>query len=136
MSRAAGCCSNTWAGNCGTACARLSDGPAFRSFVILTLAIGMGANSTILSIVEAVLLRPLPYRDPGRLAMLFSGDPARELHEGRVSLPNFADWKARSHSFESMTAYIGQTFLLQTGDAPERMRSARVSADFWPTVAA
>ena len=106
--------------------------PGFSLFVILTLAIGMGANSTIFSIVEAVLLRPLPYRDPGRLAMLFSGDPARELYEGRVSLPNFADWKARSHSFEGMTAYIGQTFMLQTGDAPERMRSARVSADFWP----
>lgn len=106
--------------------------PGFSLFVILTLAIGMGANSTIFSVVEAVLLRPLPYRDPGRLAMLFSGDPARELHEGRVSLPNFADWKARSKSFEGMTAYIGQTFLLQTGDAPERMRSARVSADFWP----
>jgi predicted permease len=106
--------------------------PGFSLFVILTLAIGMGANSTIFSVVEAVLLRPLPYWDPGRLAMLFSGDPARELHEGRVSLLNFADWKARSHSFESMTAYIGQTFMLQTGDAPERMRSARVSADFWP----
>ena len=106
--------------------------PGFALFVILTLAIGIGANSTIFSIVDAVLLRPLPYKDPGRLAMLFSGDPARELHEGRVSLLNFADWKARSHSFADMTAYIGQTFLLRTGDAPERMRSARVSANFFP----
>ena len=106
--------------------------PGFALFVILTLAIGIGANSTIFSIVEAVLLRPLPYKDPGRLAMLFSGDPARELHEGRVSLLNFADWKARNHGFDDMTAYIGQTFLLRTSDAPERMRSARVSANFWP----
>jgi putative ABC transport system permease protein len=106
--------------------------PGFALFVILTLAMGIGANSTIFSIVEAVLLRPLPYRDPGRLAMLFSGDPARELHEGRVSLLNFTDWKARNRSFEDMTAYIGQTFLLHAGDTPERMRSARVSANFWP----
>jgi predicted permease len=106
--------------------------PGFSLFVILTLAMGIGANSAIFSIVEAVLLRPLPYKDPGRLAMLFSGDPARELHEGLVSLLNFADWRARSHSFEDMTAYIGQTFLLHTGGAPERMRSARVSANFWP----
>ena len=106
--------------------------PGFSLFVIATLALGIGANSSIFSVVEAVLLRPLPYWDPSRLAMLFSGDPARELHEGRVSLLNFADWKARNHSFGDMTAYIGQTFLLRTGDAPERMRSARVSANFWP----
>jgi len=106
--------------------------PAFSLFVILTLAIGIGANSAIFSVVEAVLLRSLPYRDPGRLAMLFSGDPARELHEGRVSLLNFRDWKARNHSFEDITAWIPQTFLLRTGGAPERMRSARVFANFWP----
>jgi predicted permease len=106
--------------------------PGFCAIVILTLALGIGANSAIFSIVEAVLLRPLPYQDPGRLAMVFSGDPARELHEGRVSLLNFADWKAQNRSFEDMTAYVGQTFLLGTGGAPERMRSARVAANFWP----
>src|SRR5579872_402004 len=106
--------------------------PGFSLFVILTLAVGIGANSTIFSIVDAVLLRPLPYKDPGRLAMLFSGDPARELHEGRVSLLNFADWKARNRSFEDVTEFIPQTFLLRAGDSRERMRSARVSADFWP----
>ena len=105
--------------------------PGFSLFVILTLAVGIAANSAIFSVVDAVLLRPLPYRDPGRLAMLFSGDPARELHEGRVSLLNFADWKARNHSFEDITAWLPQTFLLRTSDAPERMRSARVFANFW-----
>jgi putative ABC transport system permease protein len=106
--------------------------PGFALFTILTLSLGIGATSTIFSVVEAVLLCPLPYEDPSRLAMLFSGDPARELHEGRVSLLNFADWKARNHSFQDMTAYIGQTFLLRTGDVPERLRSARVRANFWP----
>jgi predicted permease len=106
--------------------------PGFSLFVILTLAVGIGANSTIFSVVEAVLLRPLPYEDPGRLGMLFSGDPARELHEGRVSLLNFADWKVRNRSFQDITAYAGQTFLLHMGETPERMRSARVSANIWP----
>jgi putative ABC transport system permease protein len=106
--------------------------PGFSLFVISSLALGIGANSAIFSIVDAVLLHPLPYNDPGRLAMIFSGDPARELYEGRVSLLNFYDWKARSRSFADMTAYIPQTFLLQTGSVPERMRSARVSANFWP----
>jgi len=101
--------------------------------VILTLALGIGANSAIFSIVEAVLLRPLPYKDPSRLAMVFSGDPARaKLHEGRVSLLNFTDWRSQNRSFEDMTVFIGQTFLLRTDGLPERMRSARVEADFWP----
>lgn len=105
--------------------------PGFSAVVILTLALGIGANSAIFSIVDAVLLRPLPYHDPNRLAMLFSGDPARELHEGRVSLLNFEDWKRQSRSFEDMTAFMGQTFLLGTNGPPERMRAARVPANFW-----
>jgi hypothetical protein len=105
--------------------------PGFSAVVILTLALGIGANSAIFSIIQAVLLRPLPYRDPDRLAMLFSGDPAHELHEGRVSLFNFEDWKKQSHTFEDMTVFIGQTFLLGTDGSPERMRSARVPANFW-----
>jgi predicted permease len=106
--------------------------PGFCLVVILTLALGIGANSAVFSIIEAVLLRLLPYKDPSRLAMVFSGDPARELHEGRVSLLNFADWRSQNRSFEDMTAYIGQTFLLGTDGPPERMRSARVQANFWP----
>jgi putative ABC transport system permease protein len=82
-------------------------------------------------VINAVLLRPLPYRDPGRLAMLFSGDPARELHEGKVSLLNFNDWKSQNRSFEDMVPFIGQTFLLGTEGSPERMRSARVGSNFW-----
>ncbi len=108
--------------------------PGFSAVVILTLALGIGANSAIFSIVQAVLLRPLPYRDPSRLAMLFSGDPARELREGRVSLLNFADWKSQNRSFEDMTVFNGQTFLLGTDGFPERMRSARVPANFWTLV--
>lgn len=107
--------------------------PGFSTVVALTLALGIGANTAIFSVIEAVLLRPLPYRDPGHLAMLWSEDPAHGIQEGRVSLLNFADWKSRSHGFEDMTAFIGQTFLLGSKDGPpERMRSARVEANFFP----
>jgi predicted permease len=107
--------------------------PAFSAIVVLTLAVGIGATLAIFSIINAVLLRPLPYKDPGRLAMLWSEDSAHGLQEGRVSLLNFADWKNRSHTFEDMTLFIGQTFLLSGKDnVPERMRSARVSANFFP----
>ena len=107
--------------------------PAFSATVVLTLALGIGANSAIFSVINAVLLRPLPYKDPGRLAMLWSEDSAHGLREGRVSLPNFADWKSLSTSFEDMTLFGAQTFLLGGNDGPpERMRSARVQANFFP----
>ncbi len=105
--------------------------PGFSAMVILMLALGIGANSAIFSVIRAVLLRPLPYRDPGRLAMVFADDPARELHEGRTSLLNFADWKNQNRSFEELTVFAPQTFLLGTDGPPERMRSARVPANFW-----
>jgi predicted permease len=107
--------------------------PGFSAVVVLTLALGIGANTAIFSVVNAVLLRPLPYREPGRLAMLWSEDSAHGIEEGRVSLLNFADWKNRSQSFVEMTAFGAQTFLLGNHDGPpERMRSARVSANFFP----
>jgi hypothetical protein len=107
--------------------------PGFSAVVVLTLALGIGANTAIFSVINAVLLRPLPYLAPERLAMLWSEDSAHGLREGHVSLLNFADWKSRSHTFEDMTVFIGQTFLLGNNDGPpERIRSARVPANFFP----
>ncbi len=108
--------------------------PGFSAVVILTLAVGIGATTAIFSLINAVLLRPLPYRDPGRLAMLWTDDPTHGEHEGRVSLLNYGDWKAQSHAFEDMTVFIGQTFLLGTDGSPERLRSARVPVNFLPLV--
>jgi predicted permease len=107
--------------------------PAFSAVVTITLSIGIGATLAIFSIINAVLLRPLPYSHPGRLAVLWSEDSAHGLLEGRVSLLNFADWKQRSHVFQNFTAFIGQTFLLSNIDGTrERMRSARVDENFFP----
>lgn len=106
--------------------------PSFSVVVVLTLALGIGSNTAIFGVVNAVLLRQLPYKDPGRLAMLWSDDPAAGSHEGRVSLLNFAEWKKRSHTFEDMTLFGPQTFLLGSKDGPpERMRSARVFGNFF-----
>ncbi len=113
---------------------QLKKRPGFSVMVVLILALGVGANSAIFSVIRAVLLRSLPYKDSGRLAMVFTDDPARELHEGRTSLLNFADWKNQNRSFEDMTVFTPQTFLLGTEGSPERMRSARVPANFWPVL--
>ncbi|MGA7414860.1 MAG: ABC transporter permease [Bryobacteraceae bacterium] len=108
--------------------------PGFSAVVVLTLALGIGANTAIFSLINAVLLRPLPYREPGRLAMLWTDGTEHNEHQGRVSLLSFADWKKQSHSFQDMTVFCGQTFLLGTDGPPERLRSARVPANFLPLV--
>jgi predicted permease len=108
--------------------------PGFSAVVVLTLALGIGANTAIFSLINAVLLRPLPYRDPSRLAMLWTDGTAHNDHQGRVSLLSFADWKKQNHSFQDMTVFCGQTFLLGTDGSPERLRSARVPANFLPLV--
>jgi predicted permease len=108
--------------------------PGFSAIVVLTLALGIGANTAIFSLINAVLLRPLPYKDPGRLAMLWTDDPAANAHEGPASLLNFVDWRSQSHTFQDMTIFRGQTFLLGSDGPPERLRSARVPANFFPLV--
>ncbi|MBV9761394.1 MAG: ABC transporter permease [Acidobacteriaceae bacterium] len=113
---------------------QLKKRPGFSATAILTLALGIGADSGIFSVIRAVLLKPLPYKDPEKLAMVYADDPARELHEGRTSFPNFTDWKNQNRSFEDLAVFSPQTFLLGTGGAPERMRSARVTASFWPVL--
>jgi predicted permease len=110
---------------------QLKKRPGYSAMIVLILALGIGVNSSIFGVIRAVLLRPLPYQDPDRLVMVFGDDPARELHEGHTSLLNYKDWKKENRSFEEMTLFRPQTFLLGTDGPPERMRSARVSASFW-----
>lgn len=106
--------------------------PAFTAVAVVTLAVGIGATTAIFSIINAVLLRPLPYQDPDRLAMLWSEDASHGLFEGKVSLANAADWEQRSRAFADMTFFAPQTFLLNSPSGPpERMREARVSANFF-----
>ncbi len=107
----------------------LAKSPGFTFLTLLTLALGIGANSGIFTVVNAVLLRPLQYREPDRLVV------ARETYSGgtvgTVSGPNFLDWRDRSRSFEGMTASRGFALSLLEGGEPEDIRSAQVTAEFF-----
>ena len=79
--------------------------PGFAAVAILTLALGIGANSAIFSIVNAILLRPLPLADPSQLVMIFATEARRSLQFDGVSYPAFTDWQEQNRSFESMAAF-------------------------------
>jgi putative ABC transport system permease protein len=101
--------------------------PAFSLIVILTLGLAIGANSAIFSVVDAVLLRPLPYPHSEQLVRIFGSQP--QLALAPSSPANFLEWKEENQVFERIGTYVGQGFNLLGGDKPERVIGARVSAD-------
>jgi putative ABC transport system permease protein len=107
----------------------LRKSPGFAAVAIATLALGIGANTAIFSVVDAVVLRPLPYHAPARLVMVYARRPNRDHLV--TSYPDFVDWRARSRSFEAMAAYSDWTFNLTGAGAAEHVESAVVSASFF-----
>ena len=106
--------------------------PGVTAIAIVALALGIGANTAMFSIVSAVLLKPLPYADPDRLIQLATSTP--QFRDASVSYPNFLDWQQQSHAFDSMAAYRFENFTL-TGDAtPERLRGQMMSAAMFGTL--
>ena len=107
----------------------LAKTPGLTAVALVTLALGIGANTAIFSVVNAVLLRPLPYSEPDRLAWL--SEREEKIPTRWVSYPNFLDWQSRSQSFESMAAIRGWQMTL-TGDGEAQSISTRmVTADYF-----
>jgi putative ABC transport system permease protein len=107
--------------------------PVFTVVTVLALALGIGANTAIFSVINAVLLRPLPYSDPDKIVLLWEKNPRLvDLDRMWVSYLNFVDWKSQNQVFASIGVYriVGGNL---TGEAePERIQVAQVSADFFP----
>ena len=108
--------------------------PGVTAIAVLTLALGIGANTAIFSVVNAVLLNPLPYKEPDRLVSLWENVPTHG--RWRASPANFFDWKKQNTVFEDVAAF-GQTSLTLTGDGePEQLVGTRVSSGYFPVVGA
>jgi len=106
--------------------------PGFTIVSALTLAVGIGATTAIFSIVNAVVLRPLPFPDPDRLVRIYSN---RRGTDGSTSAANFVRWRERSRSFSQLVPVEYRNFTLLTGDRPaEQVTGLRVSADFFPAL--
>ncbi len=109
----------------------LARNPTLSIAAVLTLALGIGANTAMFSIVDAVLLRPLPYRDPGRLVTIRAQIPTRNIYGAFVEYNTFGEWwRARSHSFESLSAFTPGSANLTVAGEPERLATCRVNAGF------
>ena len=108
--------------------------PGFTATAAITLALGIGANTAIFSVINAVLLRPLPYHDPSRLVLV--NETTRQLADMSVSYPNFLDWREQNHVFERLAALQDGQFTLTGLDRPERLGGLNVSADFFTTLGA
>ncbi len=101
--------------------------PGSTLIAIFALTLGIGANSAIFSVVNTVLLRPLSYPAPDRLAILWEANPAKNIREFYVSPPDYRDWLEQSHSFEAIAAFRPHPSILTGGTLPERLDAASVS---------
>jgi predicted permease len=110
----------------------LTKSPGFTAVAVLTLALGIGANTVLFSVVNGVLLNPLPFPAPDQLVALFTN----RLHFERASIsyPNFLDWQRQNHTFVSMAAFRPDAFNLTGTGAAEHIRGEMVSADFFSTL--
>src|SRR6202050_235615 len=104
--------------------------PAFTVLAILTLALGIGANTAIFSVVDAVLLRPLPFRDPDKLVQLFETESA----PGNFPMTgqDYLDWRAQNRTFEDMAVYSYQTrHNVTVAGEPQRAQGVQIQANFF-----
>src|ERR1700733_2184784 len=106
--------------------------PGFTAIAVLTLTLGIGANSAIFSVVNAVLLQPLPYDHPDRLVIL--NETSQQMDSMSISYPNFVDWRDRNRVFEQLAVYRRQSFNLTGGAKPEQIVGGEVSASLFPAL--
>jgi putative ABC transport system permease protein len=106
--------------------------PGFAVVTILALALGIGANSAIFSVVNGVLLRPLPFKNAERL--VFLSEWSQQVPNMSVSYPNFQDWRSQSHSFDELAAFRSNAFVLTNAGEPERLTAREVSQGFFPAL--
>jgi putative ABC transport system permease protein len=114
----------------------LRKSPGFTAVAVLTLALGIGANSAIFSVVNAVLLRPLSYKDSDQLVQLIEHDQKRGIDFDWVSFPNFHDWAEQSKAFQYVAAYKFHAFNLTNMSQAEMLFGIKASANLLPTLGA
>ncbi|PYJ96454.1 MAG: ABC transporter permease [Verrucomicrobia bacterium] len=110
---------------------QLLKNPGFAAVAVLTLALGIGANTAMFSVVNAVLLRPFPFKNPDRLVWIWENNLSKNVPINPASPANLMDWRNQSRVFESLSAWNGESFNLTGEGEPERILGAKVFANFF-----
>ena len=110
----------------------LGKNPGFTAIAILTLALGIGANTALFSVVNGVLLNPLPFPSPDQLLAVYS--KTGTFQESSISYPNFLDWQKDNHSFAALSAFRSDDYNMVGAGEPERVHIHMISAEFFPAL--
>src|SRR5262245_480369 len=110
----------------------LAKNPAFTAIAVLTLALGIGANTAIFSVIDAALLRPLPYPNSDRIVILYNTDQDKQNEYPAPA--DFLDVKRESNSFAYLAGYRGVPSNLSGNGTPERVDGTSITSDFFPTL--
>jgi putative ABC transport system permease protein len=105
--------------------------PGFTLVAVLTFALGIGVNAAVFSVLNGVLLRPLPYPDPDRITMIWLDNERQGIKEDITSYPNYRDWREQNTVYAHVAAVANAAFTLTGADEPERLLGARVTANFF-----
>jgi putative ABC transport system permease protein len=112
----------------------LRKSPGFTAVAVATLALGIGANTAMFSVVNAVLLRPLPFKGSDRLVTIWASLPRRHRDQLPTSLLDYFDWRRQATAFTSLAAFTDLTLDLSRAGEPERLAGFEISADLFPTL--
>src|SRR5260370_2224109 len=110
----------------------LAKNPGFTAIAILTLALGIGANTALFSVVNGVLLNPLPFANPDELVAVYTKSPT--FQESSISYPNFLDWQKDNHSFAPLCAFRSDDFNMTGASQPERVHTHMISTHVFSTL--
>src|SRR6266540_7057702 len=114
----------------------LGQNPGFTVLAVLTLALGIGFNSAVFSVVDAAVLRPLAYVRPEELVRIWDSNPSRGFDRFSASPPNFVDWRAQNRTLSGIAAFTGDEATLMEGGEPQRLRVYAVSPALFPLLGA
>src|ERR1051325_5312599 len=109
----------------------LAKRPAFTVVAVLTLALGIGANTAIFTVVDAALIRSLPYENPDALVHFWEVNRQQDFSQHEASYPDYLDLRAQNHVFEDMAGYNRGSLTITDHDGSERLRAARVTSSFF-----